>query len=164
MGVPRSDVETFKAWSDCVMTLVFGVAKDAETLAGAQQGLVELRDYLTDLARRYREHPAENLISELAAAVDEDDRLSIEEIVPGPAGVRRTGPAGAHPERLAARRLRGGVHYCLGAPIARLEGRIALDRLVRRFPRIGLGNGEPSWHPALVSRGMSAFRVRLEAS
>jgi cytochrome P450 len=81
MGVPRSDLEMFKAWSDCVMTIVFGVAREPGVLAAAQDGLIELRDYLTALANTYRQHPAANLISDLAASVDEDDQLTVEEIV-----------------------------------------------------------------------------------
>jgi cytochrome P450 len=55
-----------------------------------------------------------------------------------------------------------GIHYCLGAPIARLEGTIAIDRLIRRIPGIGPGAEAPTWHPTLVSRGMSSCPVTLE--
>ena len=37
-----------------------------------------------------------------------------------------------------------GIHYCLGAPLARLEGQIALQRLLERMPRVGLAVPEPS--------------------
>jgi cytochrome P450 PksS len=33
---------------------------------------------------------------------------------------------------------RGGVHHCLGAPLARMEGQIAIGALLRRFPRVRL--------------------------
>jgi cytochrome P450 len=35
----------------------------------------------------------------------------------------------------------GGIHYCLGAPLARLEARIALPALLRRYPRLALADG-----------------------
>ena len=36
-----------------------------------------------------------------------------------------------------------GIHHCLGAPLARLEGRIAFEMLLERLPRIALGAGRP---------------------
>jgi cytochrome P450 len=53
-----------------------------------------------------------------------------------------------------------GVHFCLGAPLARLEGRIALNALTRRAPRIQL-SAEPSWKDNVVLRGLQDLRVTL---
>lgn len=54
-----------------------------------------------------------------------------------------------------------GIHYCLGAQLARLEGRIALTALIRRFPNLRLADGNPRWRPAPVLRGLEALAVRL---
>ncbi|MFH8622908.1 cytochrome P450 [Streptomyces vietnamensis] len=55
-----------------------------------------------------------------------------------------------------------GIHYCLGAPLARLEGRIALRTLLDRFPRLELDpEAEPwEWLQGLLMRGVRHLPVR----
>jgi cytochrome P450 len=53
-----------------------------------------------------------------------------------------------------------GVHYCLGAPLARLEASIAIPAVFRRLPGLRAA-GTPDWHPVLLSRGMTAFPVEF---
>lgn len=54
-----------------------------------------------------------------------------------------------------------GIHYCLGAQLARLEARIAVPTLVRRFPSLSLASDDLSWRPAVVLRGLEALPVRF---
>jgi pimeloyl-[acyl-carrier protein] synthase len=54
-----------------------------------------------------------------------------------------------------------GVHFCLGAQLARLEGQIALATLVRRFPDLRLATTELRWRPAPVLRGLESLPVTL---
>ncbi len=54
-----------------------------------------------------------------------------------------------------------GIHHCLGAALARLEGRIALGSLVARFPRIELATDTPKWNGRLVLRGLDELPVTL---
>ncbi|HET6711250.1 cytochrome P450 [Amycolatopsis sp.] len=56
-----------------------------------------------------------------------------------------------------------GIHHCLGAPLARLEGKIALGKLITRFPdlRLDTGTDEPAWRFSLLMRGLEALPVRL---
>ena len=54
-----------------------------------------------------------------------------------------------------------GIHHCLGAALARLEGRIALGTLVQRFPRIELATDQPQWSGRLTLRGLDRLPVVL---
>ena len=49
-----------------------------------------------------------------------------------------------------------GIHYCLGAPLARLEGVIALETLFCRFPTIHLADPENdlNWRSGILFRGL----------
>jgi cytochrome P450 len=53
-----------------------------------------------------------------------------------------------------------GIHFCLGAPLARLEGQIVLPALLRRFPDLRLA-GEPESRPTWVLRGLSRLPVQI---
>jgi cytochrome P450 len=53
-----------------------------------------------------------------------------------------------------------GVHFCLGASLARLEARIALPRLVQRFPDLRPA-GEPTWKPTISDRSAAHLPVLL---
>jgi cytochrome P450 len=56
-----------------------------------------------------------------------------------------------------------GIHHCLGAPLARMEGQIALGTLLRRMPNLRL-KGSPeslTWRPGLVLRGLRSLPVEF---
>ena len=73
-----------------------------------------------------------------------------------------------HPERLDINRpnvkplsFGGGIHFCLGAQLARIEAEIAISTLLRRLPDLRLDDAEnPEWRPTFVLRGLK----RLPAS
>ena len=56
-----------------------------------------------------------------------------------------------------------GIHYCLGAPLARLEGRIAISELLTRHPTIELSVDRESleWNPGFFLRGVRSLPVSL---
>jgi pimeloyl-[acyl-carrier protein] synthase len=47
-----------------------------------------------------------------------------------------------------------GIHYCLGAPLSRLEGHIAFNSIAQRFPTIRLANSVPKWRENMSVRGL----------
>ena len=49
-----------------------------------------------------------------------------------------------------------GIHYCLGAPLARVEGKIALQALFGRFPdlRLAVPESELEWRSGVLFRGL----------
>jgi cytochrome P450 len=67
-----------------------------------------------------------------------------------------------HPDRLQVRRVDakhhlsfgGGIHYCIGAPLARLEAEITLATALRKFPGLHLVDAAPAWRPNLIFRGL----------
>ncbi len=73
-----------------------------------------------------------------------------------------------HPEKLDITRpnvrplsFGGGIHFCLGAQLARIEAEIAISTLLRRIPDLRLDDAEnPEWRPTFVLRGLK----RLPAS
>jgi pimeloyl-[acyl-carrier protein] synthase len=52
-----------------------------------------------------------------------------------------------------------GIHFCLGAPLARIEGQIAIATLLRRLPRLALATDRPAFRPSLTLRGLEALPV-----
>ena len=52
----------------------------------------------------------------------------------------------------------GGIHFCLGAQLARIEAEVAIATLLRRLPDLKLDNAEtPAWRPTFVLRGLKAL-------
>ena len=54
----------------------------------------------------------------------------------------------------------GGVHYCLGAPLARVELTIAFNTLLTRLPNMELAE-EPQYQPSFVIRGLKSLNIRF---
>jgi len=54
-----------------------------------------------------------------------------------------------------------GIHFCLGAPLARVEGQIAIDTLVRRLPRLALVEEHAEYRHSLTLRGLKTLPVKF---
>jgi cytochrome P450 len=54
-----------------------------------------------------------------------------------------------------------GIHFCLGAPLARLEGEIAFATLATEAPNLELADPNPSWRPGAMLHGLRRLDVCL---
>jgi cytochrome P450 len=55
-----------------------------------------------------------------------------------------------------------GIHFCLGAPLARLEGQMAIGALVQRFPKLALA-GTPERRDQITLRGLKSLPVSISS-
>src|SRR5699024_11260086 len=56
-----------------------------------------------------------------------------------------------------------GIHTCLGAPLARMEGEIAINSLLNRYPdcKLKVDMDDLDWRPGMVVRGVKELPVTL---
>jgi cytochrome P450 len=251
LGVPRSDLDRVKVWSDDI-ALFIGTAQAAENkYARAEKGATLMSSYFRDLVEQRTRKPSNDIISQLILARDEKELLTADEVIGTCilllfAGhetttnligngfyysmkfrdqwerivaernlatraveewLRYDGPSGAlarvaaqdvelggktikagqrvfafvnsanrDPEQFAdaesfdvARKdnphltFGHGIHFCLGAPLARLETQIAIDALTERLPRIALASDHVEWTDSLILRGIKSLPVKLNA-
>ena len=89
----------------------------------------------------------------LLGAANRDQRHYVE---PDRFDVRRTGPPPLS--------FGGGIHFCLGATLARTEAEIALSALIARLPGIELVGEEVTWQPTATLRGLTRLDVVSRAA
>ena len=247
LGVPVADRANFERWTALVSPLVSTGLDDPTRYGSVASGMASLVEYFTGLFARYREAPADNLISALLRAAEDEDALSEAELMatctlmlfgghettanfiangvlallrhpdqlamvrhdqvdmkhaleefmrydgPGKTVVRvaredfefaghsikagqriflilsvanRDPAIFEDPERLKLDRgqvrhlgFGSGSHFCLGAPLARLETGIAIPQIVKRFPGLRLAQGPLKWLPFLGTRGLRELRL-----
>ncbi|MFI9723477.1 cytochrome P450 [Streptomyces sp. NPDC052396] len=248
LGVPQDHRPDFRSWTDELLT------PDRSRPHLMKEALANMMRFLTGLIAAKRAEPADDLLSDLIAAREEDDRLSEEELTSlaflilfagyentvhlisnailalvdhpevqrelrknpdglaaaveefnrwdGPAAlaIRRfpledmeiggvTVPAGetvwlslASANRDPARfpdadrldlgrgaaghlALGHGIHYCVGAPLGRMEAEIALAALLDRFGDLELAvpREELRWRPTIRARGLISLPVRWDS-
>lgn len=94
--------------------------------------------------------PAGELVMAVVAAADRDPARFAD-----PQRLDVTRPANPHLGFGA------GIHYCVGAPLARLQSRIAIGELLRRYPRMepAVPRDELTWHPSITLRGLNSLPV-----
>ena len=256
LGVPESDVEQFRAWSEDLAPFV-GSATDTPDKAGlAEQSARDLTEYFTGILENRRASPPgpedTTIIDHMMAAEEDGDTLSLAELISNAvlflfAGhetttnllgngllalirhpdqlqrftetpalaesaveelLRYDGPVGSlarsvledmeiggktirkgqrlycmlnaanrdprqfdDPDGLNLGRANNrhiafgyGIHFCVGAPLARMEGRFALAAMMKRITEIELGDNPPVWRDSLVLRGLSSLPIRFKAA
>jgi hypothetical protein len=57
-----------------------------------------------------------------------------------------------------------GSHFCIGAPLARLQAQVAIGQFLTRFPqaRLAMAPDTEQWRPGLITRGLTSLPVTLQ--
>jgi cytochrome P450 len=167
--------------SSCVILLITGHESTVNFVSNAVHALLSHPDEL----QRFRADPElgpvavdelmrfcspANLVVRAARTAVELDGHRIEEgeyVVPFLAAANRDPAVFTEPEKLDLTRKPNphlafghGLHYCLGAALAKMEGLVALRTLTDRAPALEF-NGEPEFKPTIGLRGLSRLPVRL---
>ncbi|GKQ36076.1 cytochrome P450 [Streptomyces sp. A012304] len=151
-----------------ITNTVHALLTHPEQLAALRADMT-LLDGAIEEALRY-EGPVENATFRFAAEPLEIGGRAIargETVVIGLAAAGRDAARHPDPDRFDIRRdTRGhlafghGIHYCLGAPLARLEAHTALRALLTRAPALALSAPPDDWLPGMLIRGVRDLRVR----
>ena len=249
LGVPRSELDNFKLWSDDLALFVGSALVTADKYDRAETATIAMSDCFRQLLRERRRRPRDDMMSALLQAEETGNMLSEEELIAtcilllfaghettanllgtglyyllaypdqqqrlraepnlaeaaveeilrydGPTGtiVRIALPAvDVHAQTIAAsdrvfamlnaanRDPRAfddpdrfdiarapnrqvtfghGIHFCLGAPLARLEGKIALPAILERLGDIEQTTDRLRWSDTLVLRGLKSLPIRF---
>jgi cytochrome P450 len=178
LGVPDDEVPRVKTGSWNRILFIYGRPTDVVQMQAAE-GMAAFWRYAEGLVESRQKAPLEDFISDLVHAQDADGLgLTLPQAVaigdvPVPAGAGLLLMLGAancdpavfpDPDRLDIRRTNAhehlsfgsGPHFCLGAPLARLQGRVVLEVVSSRLPGLRLVDGAPLQFAPNVS-----FRGRL---
>ncbi len=248
-GVGDDDHADLKRWSKAVVAYTGSSVAHPDLARELDTALAQFRAYLRALVADRRREPRDDLLSDLVVAVDEGERLTVDELVATSINLLFAGHETTtnligngtlsllrHPEQLAVLRRQpdlipgaveellrydspvqrvrrittrdiviggreipkgtpvtaflgsanrdpaqwdrpdeldvtrpdvfpmsfgGGPHYCIGAALARLEGRIAFETLLGRFEHLEIAEGfENRWHPNVAFRGLVELPLR----
>ena len=252
LGVPRSELDNFKTWSDDLALFVGGALITPEKYDRAEAATVAMSECFRGIIAERRAAPRDDMISELIAAEEAGSMLSEEELIatcilllfaghettanlignglyylmrfpeqqarlradPSLAAtaveefLRYDGPSGAlvrvahadvplhgatirkgdrvfamlnaanrdprafdDPDRFDIGRpvkrnvtFGHGIHFCLGAPLARLEGQIAIPRVLERLTDLTIASDALVWSDSMILRGLTSLPIRFRAA
>lgn len=169
-------------YAQCVM-LLFGGHETTRNLIG--NGMQVLLQHPEELSR-LRDHPEmirsaveellryESPVQYAGRMVKEEMELRGERLRQGDVVAFMLGAANRDPQQFKdANRLHltrvnnvhlafgAGPHFCIGNQLARLEGQVAILRMVQQFPRMRLKARQPEWAPNIGLRGLKALPVEI---
>jgi cytochrome P450 len=166
--------------STCVLILIAGHETTVNLIGNGLLALLKNRDQLRALAGdpsliqtgieellRY-DGPVQRTSRMTMADVEiGEKKIAKDSVVVAAIGAANRDPAYfADPERLDVARKDNrhiafgfGIHFCLGASLARIEGQVAIGTLLRRMPALKLVSDTPEWRESSVLRGLKTLPV-----
>jgi cytochrome P450 len=160
LGVPRSDTRLLLDWSHAIVKMYELTTTDTQR-SRANQAAAEFIAYVRDLIATKRAHPDDDVV--IAG-----QRLRVGDEIAMLFGAANHDPRQfSDPERFDIGRgdtthvgFGGGLHFCIGAPLARLEIEVSLQAFARRFAQVQ-PTRDPAYHPTFVIRGLTAFHMAV---
>ncbi|MEV7526784.1 cytochrome P450 [Streptomyces sp. NPDC091371] len=135
--------------------------KDPSRLSGAVE---EFARYEGPALLAIRRFPTEDItIAGVAIPAGETVLLSLSAANRDPARFARPGVLDFDRDTAGHLALGHGIHYCLGAPLARAETEIALAALLERYQTLEPVEPAPTWRRSLRARGLTSLPVRYHA-
>lgn len=179
LGIQISDKQLV---SVAIFLFVAGVETSASLIGTGIKNLYEHKDQLERL--KNEESLAEIAIEELLrfdGPVQIIGRIALEEVVLGGkiiprgsyltlclAAANRDPKVFKHPERLDFSRKElkhlafgHGIHYCLGDWLGKLQGKIAIQKFIKRFPNYSIPEQQLEWNNNLSVRSLKRLRIRI---
>ena len=182
-GEPNDPLRVEDVVPMCVVILAAGRETTTDAVGNSMLALLEHPDQLDLLASMDDPVSVRGAIEELLrfdSPIQFAGRIVVEDVEIRGQPILRGEEVGAvigaanrdpevfdEPDRLDLRRgesrhlaFGAGPHFCLGAPLARMETQVAVDSIVRRWPRMELA-GEPVRRNTTIVRGLSSLPVRV---
>jgi len=177
-----NQLSTGEVVSSCILLLVAGHETTTNLIGSGTLALLRHPDQLNLLRQRpdLMETAIEELlrfespVQRMMRFANEDLELGGQQVkqgqavIPMMAAANRDPAAFTDPDRLDITRnpnphvgLGRGIHYCLGAPLARLEAAVAFAIMLERLPNLRLTDTEPVWYRGSVIRGLKTLPVRF---
>ncbi|NBR23329.1 MAG: cytochrome P450, partial [Micrococcales bacterium] len=177
LGFPDEDEHLLRPWSQAIVKM-YEVNPSEESQAEARTAAHEFAEYVRTLMLERKANPGEDLISELASVEEAGEKLNTQELIATCVLLLNAGHEASvngfrdesifeNQEQLDLTRennpqigFGAGIHFCLGAPLARLELSVSLPMLFERFPAIQLAQA-PIRRATFVLRGYETIPVKL---